>query len=327
MFYYKINTMSSAIRHLIDAISNNTSQSDNLVYHTGPQIQLSNSLDENVIQREQQSPRQGSSSDSVPPIVLHTKYDQDKVPATGTNNLTFKTIHKSNKQILVPVYTQSGSGDEQSDKLQETIEQHRDEYLSKAYYANSMASFLKLSKIFLEMLLIVLGIVVGTLSIYRCDPNHILSQVTAALGYLTSAIVALLSMFAPEKRAVVLKQAAIQLRVLANDLNFLNYKNMSIDNKLKILASIEERADESKISIFDMDITSFKPPEHRSIIHVPDKSESSSLKDRVKEFFKKKDRNTENNTITHEDKKEVDKKNKKEIEVEIQEHSESVDES
>lgn len=175
--------------------------------------------------------------------------------------ITFKRIKRGKRELSVPSYDPI---DETEKKVNQALEEHRNDYLYNASSANTRASFLKSMKIIIEIILIVLGIIVGVLSLEKGNVA-VIGKITSILGFVTSALVATKSLFNLEKRAVVLKSSANNLRLLANDLTLLSWKNIPVDKKLKILAGIEERAEEAKMAIFDMDVTSFKPKEKKLI--------------------------------------------------------------
>jgi len=279
-----------SIKNLLDL-----EDKEEVVYNITPQKTssskdlLNNSDDINSIDIDDNDQDKSS---SVP--ILYTNVQPSNIENKMRNfpkkSIIFTKIKKGDKEVLTPSIEH---GDDRDNLMKQSIEEHKNEYMSKATYANRLASFLKMSKIIIDLVIIVIGIVVGVLSMYSCDGSLISSKISSALGFTISAITTIKTLFALEKRSVVLKQASIQLRTLSNDLAFLNLKDMSVDKKMRMLAMIEDRADETKMNIFDMDVTSFKPPEHRSIVSFENssshnsKSESSSLKKKMEKFFRK----------------------------------------
>ncbi len=308
-----MNNLSSTIRYIIDQEGNN----ENYVYETKPtnrslttprdglrssDIVQNSSIDEDAINDAT------SSSGPVPVIKTANLYKDPNISPFGRSpypsdiitqtrldtqqNLVFRKIRRGDDIAIVPSLSSNIQGD---DALNLTLEQTRVRYMNKSRYANNMSIGLKMLRILIEITIMILGLVVGILGINRCDPSLVSSIVISILGYVISAITAFKAVFSPEKRCVVLKQSAMRLRMLASDLTFLMRKALSPDKKLRILSLIEEQGDEVNMAIFDMDITTFKPPERTSIFDLtseePNRSKSG-IKDKLANIFTRRGSNT-----------------------------------
>lgn len=200
-------------------------------------------------------------------------------PRKLQKHLSFKEVKKGKRTLHVPSLDPVDEGEKQ---VQECIDQYIIDYAYDANKANFRATLFKLLNIMIQMILIVLGIVVGVLSLEHCDSGSVSGKLASAIGFISSALVAIKAIFQFEKRSVLLKTASFQLKKLMTDLNVLKWKNISVSRKIRVLAAIQEKAEDICLAMFDIQITSLsRSGDEKRVIDMSSSSKKSDSENDV----------------------------------------------
>lgn len=320
-------------RYFIDHTCNDLEQ---VVIHAGPNVQLSDSRDASGSNSNPVDSRTNSLDHNiVPPIILHSQIPElyrsnNSIPNMSLNdrsrsvdltpkynyrqpNIIFRTVkNENNKPILTPSIKYDT---EEERQFEISLEEHKNDYLNKAAKAKRTGACLKYGYVLFMCIIIMISALIMLLStIAGIIQSSALTFTCAVLAAISAILTGIVTLLQPSKRAVVINQAAVQLRILANDLTWLTFKNLTISKKIHILIDIDEKANEAKTDIFDMDITNFRPPQQKSIVdgYKDDTNNSkteSNISEKVKNYFKHKDEKNNKNK---------DEKKKDEIEIQKQ---------
>jgi hypothetical protein len=132
--------------------------------------------------------------------------------------------------------------------------------------SSTKALVMKKFNIFLNIVIIIFGIVVSFLSLN--GPNlNIKNYIAACFGFLISGIKTFLSIYCLEKRSIVLKDLSFKFNVLCRNINSLrNKEEKSIRYKIKYLEKLYEKVDELEMIKFDYSIVSISNRKSKNML-------------------------------------------------------------
>lgn len=149
------------------------------------------------------------------------------------------------------------------------------ETLHMSAKANKKASRFKMVYITSSSLIIILGIVIGLLTI-NC------SWYASASGVLISAIQIFLSTFSVEKRGVLLKDISSKLRKSSRQVKTLQNTNLNQREKMRKLEELYTDVDELDLSMFDHTITTAPMLKATNILNYDPKKPAKNSKNKAK---------------------------------------------
>lgn len=201
----------------------------------------------NIVPNMAEVKRTGSEDLSPPKSKSKTLTE---IPMLASSSSFNRVIQRRGNNYVIRSSLPSESDDGDHDSVDKMIDDLYQEAIKLSQKSYRISGIFRVLNIFLTLTIIILGAVIGILSINSSCASAGLS---GALGFLITAIQSFLSVFAIQKRSVLLRDVSGRLRKLSREVRTL--RGAKRKTKLKRLESYYAELDELDLNIFDNNIT------------------------------------------------------------------------